>query len=107
VVTATAGDAVIEWWMALDTEGGFDQLSVEWSQDGTTWKTLGSYSGANEAPGWQRYAVPFTAPAGPVHVRFHFTSDSLCSALGGPLCSSTTGWDGIHLDDVAVGSAAP
>ena len=106
-VTATAGDAVVEWWMKLDTEGGFDEVSVEWSKDGSTWQTLGSYSGANDAPGWQRYAVPFKAPAGPVQVRFHFTSDSLCSALGGPLCASTSGWDGVHVDDVVVGAAAP
>jgi hypothetical protein len=93
--------------MRLDTEGGFDEVSVEWSKDGSTWQTLGSFSGANDEPGWQRYAVPFTAPAGAVQVRFHFVTDSLCSGLGGPLCSSTSGWDGVHVDDVLVGSASP
>ena len=36
-------------------------------------------------------------------MRFHFVSDSLCSGLGGPICSSTDGWDGVHVDDVVVG----
>ncbi len=104
-VTAAAGPAVLEWWMRLDTEGGFDPVTAEWSQDGTSWHTLGTFSGKNKsAPGWDRYAVPFDAPGGPIQVRFHFTSDSLCSALGGPLCASPSGWDGVHVDDVVVGS---
>jgi hypothetical protein len=104
-VPVPGGATVLEWWMKLDTEGGFDPVEVEWSSDGTTWKTLGTYSGQSDAlPGWTRYAVPFTAGAGNVQVRFHFASDSLCSALGGPLCSSTQGWDGVHVDDVTLGS---
>jgi hypothetical protein len=91
--------------MRLDTEGGFDQVVAEWSSDGSTWQPLGTFSGQSaDLPGWTRYAVPFTAPGGNVQVRFHFTSDQLCSGLGGPLCSSTSGWDGVHVDDVTVGS---
>ncbi|GCD90575.1 hypothetical protein [Nocardioides sp. LS1] len=102
----TGGATVVEWWMKMDTEGGFDPVSVEWSSDGTTWKQLAEFSGKNPAaPGWSRYALKFTAPAGNVQVRFHFTSDSLCSAIGGPLCSSTSGWDGVHVDDVRLGAA--
>jgi hypothetical protein len=41
-----------------------------------------------------------------VQVRFHFVSDSLCSGLGGPVCASSNGWDGVHLDDVVVGKPA-
>lgn len=104
-VAAPAGNAVLEWWMRLDTEGGFDQVVAEWSSDGSTWQPLGTFSGQSaDLPGWTRYAVPFTAPGGNVQVRFHFTSDQLCSGLGGPLCSSTSGWDGVHVDDVTVGS---
>ena len=106
-VRADAGGAVLQWWMRLDTEAGFDTVAAEWSTDGTTWKTLGTFSGQNPGtPGWSRYAVPFTVPGGPVQVRFHFLSDSLCSGLGGPVCSSPTGWDGAHIDDVVVGKPA-
>ena len=105
-VTA-AGDAVVQWWMRLDTEAGFDTVAVEWSRNGTDWTTLGTYSGSNEnQPGWDRYAVPFTAPGGPVQLRFRFVSDSLCSGAGGPICASTSGWDGVHVDDVVVGKPA-
>lgn len=107
-IDAPAGSALLEWWMRLDTEGGFDFATVQWSPDGSTWNTLGSYSGTNKsAPAWERFAVPFDAPGGPVQVRFRFTSDSLCSGAGGPLCASTSGWDGVHVDDVAVGPPAP
>ncbi len=106
-VSAPAGSTVLQWWMRLDTEAGFDTVAADWSSDGTTWHTLGTFSGKNaDAPGWTRYAVPFTSPGGTVQVRFHFVSDSLCSGLGGPLCSSTTGWDGVHVDDVVVGKPA-
>jgi hypothetical protein len=103
-VTADAGSAVLQWWMRLDTEAGDDTVSAEWSGDGTTWTTLGTFSGKNAgAPGWGRYAVSFTAPGGPVQVRLHFVSDSLCSGFGGPVCASSSGWDGVHVDDVVVG----
>jgi hypothetical protein len=106
-ITAPTGPALLQWWMRLDTEGGFDFVTAQWSRDGTTWTTLGSYTGKNAgAPGWERFAVPFDAPGGTVQVRFEFTSDSLCSGAGGPLCASTSGWDGVHVDDVAVGAPA-
>ncbi len=105
-LSVPAGSTVLQWWMRLDTEGGFDPVTVQWSSDGTTWKTLGQFSGRNEAyPGWSRYALPVPAPAGSLQVRFHFTSDSLCSGLGGPACSSSSGWDGVHVDDVTLGAA--
>ena len=105
-VTAVSGtDAVVEWWMKLDTEGGFDKVAVEWSSDGTTWKPIGSYSGQSGTPPvWQKYSIAFHPTAGPVQLRFHFTSDELCSNLGGPLCSNTAGWDGVHVDDVRLGT---
>jgi hypothetical protein len=106
-VTVDPGNTVIQWWMRLDTEAGYDTLAAEWSSDGSTWQTLGTFSGKNPGVrGWSRYALPFNAPGGPVQVRFHFVSDSLCSGLGGPVCSSTTGWDGVHVDDVVVGKPA-
>lgn len=107
-VAVEAGDTVLQWWMRLDTEGGFDEVAAEWSSDGSTWKPLASYSGESpDLPGWSRYSVSFSAPAGNVQVRFAFGADEICSFLGGPLCSSPDGWDGVHLDDVTVGKAAP
>jgi len=50
--------------------------------------------------------VPFDSPGGNIQVRFQFTSDSLCSGVGGPVCSSTSGWNGAHVDDVSVGKPA-
>jgi hypothetical protein len=107
-IAAPAGPTLMQWWMKLDTEGGFDFVNAQWSTDGTTWNTLGSYSGKNAAaPGWTRFAVPFQSPGGNIKVRFQFTSDSLCSGAGGPACSSTSGWEGARVDDVTVGQPAP
>jgi hypothetical protein len=103
--TVPGTDAVVEWWMKLDTEGGFDKVTVEWSADGSTWKPIGTYSGqSGTPPAWQKYSIEFHPTAGPVQLQFHFTSDSLCSNLGGPLCSSSAGWDGVHVDDVRLGT---
>lgn len=106
--TATeAGPAVVEWWMRLDTEGGYDTVAVEWRPAGGEWATLATYSGRNDAhPAWERYALPFDAPGGDVEVRFRFVSDELCSGLGGPVCSSPGGWNGVHVDDVRLGKPA-
>jgi hypothetical protein len=93
--------------MKLDTEAGFDTVTVEWSSNGTDWTGLATYSGKNaDNPDWTRYTVPFTAPGGPVQVRFRFFSDSLCSGVGGPICASSEGWEGVHVDDVVVGKPA-
>jgi hypothetical protein len=82
-------------------------VDVQWSSDRTTWHSLGSYSGENDAaPGWERFALPFDSPGGNLRFRFELTSDSLCSGAGGPLCSSPDGWDGAHIDDIAVGVPA-
>ena len=103
-VTVPKGTAVVQWSMRLDTEPGLDIVEAQWSPDGTTWTSLGSFSGQNaSAPGWSTYTALLASNGGPIRVRFHFTSDSLCSNLGGPVCSSLTGWDGVHVDDVKVG----
>jgi hypothetical protein len=106
-VSVPAGTGVLQWSMRLDTEAGFDTVAAQVSaDDGATWSTLGSWSGRNaDAPGWSTYTVGFPSAGHDVQVRFHFTSDSLCSNLGGPLCSSTSGWDGVHVDDVRIGTA--
>ena len=101
------GKGLLQWWMRLDTEGGYDIATLEVSQDGgDSWQLLGSYSGGNpDAPGWSKYTAPIAAGGGEVIVRFHFTADEICSNLGGPICSSTSGWDGVHVDDLVLGTA--
>ena len=106
-IATQSGPALAEFWMKLDTEGGYDTVAAEWSRDGSTWETLATYSGKNDAhPAWERFALPFDSPGGDVQVRFRFVSDSLCAGVGGPVCSSPEGWDGVHVDDVVVGKPA-
>jgi hypothetical protein len=103
-VTTQAGTTVVQFTQKLDTEPGYDGVDVDWSADGTTWTTITTLSGRSDGwPAWQTKAVAFTSPGGPVQVRFRFHSDELCSGSGGPLCSSTSGWDGAHIDNVVIG----
>jgi hypothetical protein len=97
------GKYVLQWHMKLDTES-FDPLTVEYTNDGgTTWITVATFAGRNaDFPGWTKYAVYLPSQGGAVQVRFHFVSDSLCAALGGPLCAQPS-WDGVHVDDVKIG----
>ena len=106
-ITVPDGRKVLEWSMRLETESGFDTVDVDVSSDaGDSWNTLGTYSGTNPGnPGWSEYRVLLPAASGPVQVRFHLVSDSVCSAATGalPLCTAG-GYDGVHVDDVRVGT---
>ncbi len=104
-ITLPKGRAVVRFAARLDVEA-YDPVTVEWSSDGSTWKPIGSYSGTNpDNPGWTTYSVLLPSPGGQVQVRFHFTSDAFCSAVGTPLLCAETSYDGVHVDDVAVGPA--
>jgi hypothetical protein len=95
--------------MRLGTESGADTVDVQVSTDGgTTWRSLRTLSGDNpDTPGWTTYSAAFPAPGGAVQVRFTFTSDELCSSLlHEAVCSSSATWDGVHVDDVRVGTAS-
>jgi hypothetical protein len=102
-VNLAKGKYVLQWHMKLDTES-FDPLTVEYTNDGgTTWIPLATLAGrSGDFPGWSKYAVYLPSSGGAVQVRFHFVSDSLCAALGGPLCAQPS-WDGVHIDDVKIG----
>jgi hypothetical protein len=103
-VTTQAGTTVLRFAIKLDTEPGYDGVDVDWSANGTTWTTITRLSGRSYGwPGWETKAVAFTSPGGPVQVRFRFYSDELCSGAGGPHCSSPSGWDGAHVDNVVIG----
>jgi hypothetical protein len=107
-IAVPAGRTIVQFAQKMDTEGGFDITSLEWSRDGTTWTKLATYSGKNvNYPSWDRRWVTFDAPAGEIQLRFHFHSDEICSGAGGPICAQPEGWAGIRLDDVVVGSVAP
>jgi hypothetical protein len=103
-VTTQAGTTVLQFALKLDTEPGYDGVDVDWSADGTTWTTITTLSGRSDAwPAWHTRAVAFTSPGGALRVRFRFHSDELCSGVGGPLCTSPSGWDGAHVDNVVIG----
>jgi hypothetical protein len=106
-ITLPKGRAVVRFAAKLDVEA-FDPVAVEWSAGGSEWKPIGSFSGKNDDhPGWTTYSVLLPSPGGQVKVRFHFTSDSFCSGAptGTPLLCAESSYDGVHLDDVAVGPA--
>jgi len=93
-VAVPHGTDVLEWAMRIGTEAGADPVDVQVSTDGAkTWQSLRTLSGDPDTPG----------PGGPVQVRFTFTSDQLCSNLDHQGVCST--WDGVHVDDVRIGTA--
>jgi len=107
-VDVPRGTGVLEWAMRLGTESGADVVDVQVSTDGAkTWQSLRTLSGDNpDTPGWTTYTAAFAAPGGPVQVRFTFTSDELCSnVLHQAVCSTSATWDGVHVDDVRIGTA--
>jgi hypothetical protein len=105
-IATEAGAAVVQFWMKLDTEPSFDYLYIEWSTDGASWHTIGSYSGRGSAyPGWQKALLGFDSPGGPVQVRFRFASDQLCSWLEPVFCNDT--FHGVMVDEVIVARQGP
>ena len=107
-VTTEAGPTVLQFGLLLDTEGGYDEVTVQWREAGTgVWTSLGSYSGQfPEYPKWSTVGVPFDSPGGDVEFRFRFQSDEICSAAGGPACTYDGQKDGLRVDDVVVGKPA-
>ncbi len=104
-ITLPEGDSVVQFAMKLDVES-YDPVTVEWSEDGSTWQPLGSYAGENEdQPGWTTYSVLLPSPGGEVQVRFHFTSDAFCSYVGTPALCAENSYEGVHVDDVKLGPA--
>jgi hypothetical protein len=104
VIQTEPGFAVMEFWMKVDLEDGFDVLWTEWSATGDSWVPLAQHSGRSEGyPGWQKVTLGFESPGGNVQVRFRFTSDQLCSGVN-PACGQV--WNGVRIDEVVVGRQA-
>jgi hypothetical protein len=98
------GLAVLEFWLKLDTEEGFDFVHAEWSADGENWIPMSQFTGQNEGyPNWSKVTLGFDSPGGEVLVGFRFTSDLLCSGTD-PACGQL--WNGARVDEVVVGKQA-
>jgi hypothetical protein len=103
LITTLAGYAVVDFMLKGQLEEGFDYASAEWSSNGgVSWLPLTSFTGTSVGyPNWQKVTAGFSSPGGPIQVRFHFTSDQLCSALDSVLCGSPA--TGVRIDSVRVG----
>jgi hypothetical protein len=100
-IATEAGAAVIQYWMKLDTEPSFDYLYVEWSNDGSSWQPIGSFSGRGASyPGWEKVLLGFDSPGGDLQVRFRFAADQLCSFVEPVFCNDT--YHGAMVDEVIV-----
>jgi hypothetical protein len=107
-LTGAGGWTFVNFANRRNTEGGCgcDVMAVEWSADGGTtwtpatwrwdadandWSDQTAFDGVNaDYPGFTVEKAAFKAPAGPVQVRFRFTSDPLVQL------------EGTYVDDVAV-----
>jgi hypothetical protein len=104
-VATVAGATVLEFWLKLDTEPGFDFLYAEWTSDGASWRPISSFTGRGDAyPGWQKVTLGFDSPGGTVQVRFRFQSDQLCSWAEQVFCSGE--FHGVRVDEVTLGKQA-
>jgi hypothetical protein len=85
---AKAGSLI--FWHKYAIEEGYDWGSVEITEDGQTWISLGAYTGYQEE--WTREAIDLTPylPTPYFKVRFHFTSDYYVTE------------DGWFIDDVTL-----
>ena len=88
------GSAAVAYSYKINTEPGFDPVSVQWSSNGTTWNTVATLNGRNaNSPGYDAKTDAFTLPAGKVFLRFVLKSDDNTSW---PL------YDGVAVDDVTL-----
>lgn len=107
-VAQNGGWIFVDFDNRRDTEPGFDFMTVEWSVDGATWssapwiwnRATGNWSDALAFdaknvghPGFALEKAAFKAPAGPLRIRFRFSSDQLISA---PL------YEGVYVDNVVI-----
>lgn len=93
-ISHPGGAAAISYSYKVDTEPGYDPVTVQWSSDGKAWNTVGTLNGQNgNYPGYDVKTHTFTVPAGKVFLRFVMTSDDNTSW---PL------YDGVGVDDVTL-----
>jgi hypothetical protein len=96
-MTLSADSSVtVSWWQHINTENGFDYVSLQWSTDGTVWNAVdgASFTGMNAAyPDFTQMSATFVAPAGGLSIRFQLASDQLVSSPP---------YEGVAIDDVLV-----
>ncbi|MGI9017634.1 MAG: cell wall-binding repeat-containing protein [Euzebya sp.] len=91
---------VISWWQALEMEGGgFDEMAVEWSADGSTWTPIRNFSNTEGFPEFSEQSVSFTPGAGMVQVRFRVFADEICDSI---VSCGATSLEGAFVDDVSI-----
>jgi hypothetical protein len=87
----------LSWWKIQNTEGCCDPLAVDWSSDGHVWHNVSvKTNDLTEDPtsaGFLQDKATFTAPKGPLYIRFRLTSDALVSAPA---------YTGVLLDDIEL-----
>ena len=77
------GSVKLSWTQKVNTEDGFDFLTVEWSSDGETYHGLGGFSGMNaDYPLFTKQEKTFVAPKGKLIIRFRLSSDQLVNGEG-------------------------
>ncbi len=77
------GSVKLSWTQKVNTEDGFDFLTVEWSSDGETYHGLGGFSGMNaDYPLFTAQEKSFVAPKGKLFIRFRLSSDQLVNGEG-------------------------
>ncbi|MBW3665505.1 MAG: cell wall-binding repeat-containing protein [Actinobacteria bacterium] len=85
------GRVLLDWWQRVNTEEGWDYLTVGWSSDGEKFQTVEGYSGPNpDYPGFTNQRIEFVAPEGPLYIRFTLSSDALVTS------------EGAYIDDVII-----
>ncbi len=91
---SSALDATLSFWGRYVIETGFDTMYVEVSTNGTTWTTIGGFSGENP-PSWQKYSFSLGGFVGynNVKIRFRFFSD-----VGYTV-------DGMYIDNVEISAS--
>ena len=94
-VTARSGDVTVSWTGFVDTEPGYDLLTLQSStDDGDTWQTVPVAATGHGAPSgsvstlsggsrsWWRVTGTASVPTGPVALRWHYATDTLYTGRG-------------------------
>lgn len=82
-ISHPGGTVRLTWRMMHNTEECCDFVTWSWSSDGETFNGLGGRDATNDSfPNFDTFTEEFVAPAGPLYIRFAFSSDQLVSGQG-------------------------
>ena len=95
-------EVAIAWWYAVQMEGGgFDEMAVEWSADGSDWTRLASYGVSADFPAFTEQLLRFTPDAGTIQIRFLVFADEICDSVETVSCGADS-LTGAFVDDVTI-----